>query len=442
MTTRFSLLGERRERRGNSVDAPVDELNRQLVTEPHEEPLHLFFGPRPDAEKGDRPVLHSERKIHKTRAAVWMESVPKEDDSGADGVAPFVRRGSFNARVQAVGKYWGSKVLQAVGVKDEPAVHPDSFCDGCGMDPIVGDMFTCSTCTNYNLCQTCYKNGVHGFENSKLLKKVKDDYTVETMFENSKHRVPEEVFTELLHNVCHGQVDKFKFLANWICGVVNGYTLPQLAVRGIEIPHLHPSTRARLVSLLTPPLTERQDMEVSMEWFVPPTEPDRETLRIWVCTDKDTKSPWAPKKPGSTSPIVYSPVMGPAHDPTENSIYSPPLLSPANAPSGHPPSPSRLNLTLFDIHAANGDDHEDNEEHNGSNPQAHGGEKEPRRMTSPIPKSEIRHKESLDGPCTPRFPDHEQSAEGETDPLPLKVVAVHPVDIHTPHTGVLAHDSF
>ncbi|KAF0696917.1 Aste57867_12363 [Aphanomyces stellatus] len=420
-----------RERRGNSVDTSVDELNRQLTTEPHEAPIHLFYGPRTtdggnDKDQSDKPVLHTERKIHKNRTAVWMESEPKEDEVDEHGGAPkFVRRGSFNSRVQAVGKYWGTKVLQAVGQLKEPplAVHPDSFCDGCGMDPIVGDMFTCSTCANYSLCHTCYKNGIHGFEDSKLLKKVKEDYTVETMFENCKQRVPEEVFTELLHNVCHGQVDKFKFLAKWICGVVNGHTLSELAVRGIEIPHLRPSTRARFVQLLTPPLTERQDMEVSMEWFVPPTEPDSETLRIWVCTDKETKSPFAPKKAGEpASPIVYSPAASTHHhhDMTESSIYSPPLLSPAMTPSmdaaAPPASPSKLSLAPLDIDVS---------------------------PTGSL-KFEMRHQESMDGPCTPRFASADDDVSLE--PLePAPVVVVKPEfdgdAIHTPHAAA-AHTSF
>ncbi|RQM21861.1 hypothetical protein B5M09_011198 [Aphanomyces astaci] len=462
MAARFSLMGERRERRGNSVDTAVEELNRQLVTEPHVEPIHVFYGPRSDTDTAeDKPVLHTERKIHKTRVTVWMESEPKEENhsveaSGAS--APFARRGSFNSRVQAAGKYWGAKVLQAVGKGKEHdlPVHPDSFCDGCGMDPIIGSMFTCSSCANYHLCSMCYRNGIHGFETSKLLQKVKSDYQVENTVEQCKHRVPEEVFSDLLHHVCHGQVDKFKFLANWICGVVNGHSLAQLAVRGIEIPHLHPSTRARFVSLLMPALTERQDMEVSMEWF--PTEPDRQTLRIWVCTDKETKSPFAPKKPpgAPASPsVVLTPTtaaatrLAPEHPTDMGGMLSPPLMSPAN-PDLSPvkakqtpalttsvqvelsPSPSRLS-TVSNV---------------SSTPNSPGQSN----------KSELRHSESMDGPCTPRFSQHNDVVTtyedvdvelDETSLQPLsplvvttKVMTMEDNEIHTPHPVGSAHHSF
>lgn len=91
-------------------------------------------------------------------------------------------------------------------------VNEDSFCDGCGMDPIVGNMYTCSRCENYSLCEGCYQSGIHGFEESPLLKDVREDFAVRNVMDKSKHRVPEKVFSLLLHKVCRGQVDKFNFL--------------------------------------------------------------------------------------------------------------------------------------------------------------------------------------------------------------------------------------
>ena len=42
---------------------------------------------------------------------------------------------------------------------------PDEFqwsyvtCDGCKMDPLVGQRYRCSTCGNYDLCSACEKKG-------------------------------------------------------------------------------------------------------------------------------------------------------------------------------------------------------------------------------------------------------------------------------------------
>lgn len=180
-------------------------------------------------------------------------------------------------------------------------VNEDSFCDGCGMDPIVGNMYSCSKCDNYSLCESCYQSGIHGFEDSQLLKDVREDYALRNVMETSRHKVPEKVFHVLLKTVCRGQVDKFNFLATWICSVVLEHPIHELSVRGIEIPHLDQETRATLVTLLTPVLAERNDLEVCMEWFCPQAENEEassakrreETLRIWVATDKDSKSPFA-----------------------------------------------------------------------------------------------------------------------------------------------------
>lgn len=179
-------------------------------------------------------------------------------------------------------------------------VNEDSFCDGCGMDPIVGHMYSCSKCENYSLCESCYQSGIHGFENSQLLKDVREDYALRNVMETSRHKVPEKVFHVLLKTVCRGQVDKFNFLATWICSVVLAHPIHELSVRGIEIPHLDQETRATLVTLLTPVLAERNDLEVCMEWFCPQADNEsatsakrrEETLRIWVATDKDSKSPF------------------------------------------------------------------------------------------------------------------------------------------------------
>ena len=39
---------------------------------------------------------------------------------------------------------------------DEP-IH-DKFCDGCKMDPIGGNRYTCSSCEDFDLCLSCYSS--------------------------------------------------------------------------------------------------------------------------------------------------------------------------------------------------------------------------------------------------------------------------------------------
>jgi hypothetical protein len=46
-----------------------------------------------------------------------------------------------------------------------PAPTADEFqwsgvsCDGCKMDPLIGQRYYCSTCGNYDLCSACEKKG-------------------------------------------------------------------------------------------------------------------------------------------------------------------------------------------------------------------------------------------------------------------------------------------
>lgn len=52
----------------------------------------------------------------------------------------------------------------ARGEKLSP-LSPDKFqwdyvtCDGCGMNPMVGQRYACETCGNYDLCSECEKKG-------------------------------------------------------------------------------------------------------------------------------------------------------------------------------------------------------------------------------------------------------------------------------------------
>ncbi|RLO11184.1 hypothetical protein DYB28_010848, partial [Aphanomyces astaci] len=189
-----------------------------------------------------------------------------------------------------------------------------------------------------------------------------------------------------------------------------------------------------------------------------PTEPDRQTLRIWVCTDKETKSPFAPKKPpgAPASPsVVLTPTtaaatrLAPDHPTDMGGMLSPPLMSPAN-PDLSPvkakqtpalttsvqvelsPSPSRLS-TVSNV---------------SSTPNSPGQSN----------KSELRHSESMDGPCTPRFSQHNDVVTtfedvdvelDETSLQPLsplvvttKVMTMEDNEIHTPHPVGSAHHSF
>jgi hypothetical protein len=46
-------------------------------------------------------------------------------------------------------------------MEDAKDIHDGVGCDGCQQRPIIGQRFKCSTCYNYDLCETCHRNQVH-----------------------------------------------------------------------------------------------------------------------------------------------------------------------------------------------------------------------------------------------------------------------------------------
>lgn len=55
------------------------------------------------------------------------------------------------------------------------ALHEDVICDGCKSDPILGRRWTCLTCYDYDLCDTCHASGVHPSEHQMLKIEVPAD---------------------------------------------------------------------------------------------------------------------------------------------------------------------------------------------------------------------------------------------------------------------------
>ncbi|KAF4320122.1 hypothetical protein BBO99_00002443 [Phytophthora kernoviae] len=262
----------------------TQNLNAQLEEEAKHVDQHLFFGPQQTMFEGERQrVIHGERKIQKNNKRFWLMSDPlsMEKDSTTSLIGfptdSQMRPGGIGSKMSAATRFIGQKVA---AMKFPPShVNEDSFCDGCGMDPIVGNMYSCSKCVNYSLFNT-------------------------------------------------------------------------LEVRGIEIPHLDLETRATLVKLLTPVLADRTDLEVCMEWFcpdvdnmdLPGVQRRMETIRIWVATDKDSKSPFVTKegiKDDDTEPDM-SPVSN-SGDVMNSPGPGSPVMSPKNSESPcvtPPPSPT------------------------------------------------------------------------------------------------------
>ncbi|ETL45986.1 hypothetical protein L916_04050 [Phytophthora nicotianae] len=166
----------------------------------------------------------------------------------------------------------GASIIGSKWKRKKTIVHQNSFCDGCGMDPIVGALWTCSVCSNYNLCSECYDLGTHGMENTEQMQALSEAIVQYKLQKKCKQFTPEFLLS-LRRDICKGRPDKFEYLGEWIANIVVGTAAAKITVRGIEIPSLPPAARQRFVSYLMPLVSNRTDIEVNIEWL--PDEVDQ-----------------------------------------------------------------------------------------------------------------------------------------------------------------------
>uniref|UniRef100_A0AAV1T293 ZZ-type domain-containing protein n=1 Tax=Peronospora matthiolae TaxID=2874970 RepID=A0AAV1T293_9STRA len=177
----------------------------------------------------------------------------------------------------------GALIIGSKWKRKKTLVHSDSFCDGCGMDPITGALWTCSVCSNYNLCSECYDMGTHGMENSEQMQALSEATVQYKLQKKCKHFTPEFLLS-LRRDICKGRPDKFEYLGEWIADIVMGTSAVKITVRGIEIPSLPPASRQRFVSHLMPLVSNRTDIEVNIEWL--PDDSDRMTVACRPSVDR------------------------------------------------------------------------------------------------------------------------------------------------------------
>lgn len=251
----------------SSLHMPVSDLNSQLATEESDvEERHLFFSTEGHSPK----VLHDHRQIQIDSRQVILVSKPfthqADPTPSSLSSSGFITRRFLDQTMSSVRKR-SSSLLSPVAAGNNVHPHANTHCDGCTVEPIVGTLWTCIECKDLWLCSRCYRAGIHGYEHSHVVSSAREECAVKSMTSRARGRLGPEVFELLMTRVCRGQVAKFKFLASWLVDVVLGQPLERLKVLSIEIPALDVETRQALVTLLTPKLVGRLDVEVSMEWF-------------------------------------------------------------------------------------------------------------------------------------------------------------------------------
>lgn len=151
-----------------------------------------------------------------------------------------------------------------------PSLEDDeSVCDGCGRGPIAGLKWICRTCRlmddkEYELCEKCYGQGIHGKENEDALFTRIEEIVISKCSRLAGER---ELMKLLRVGICKANLKKFSFCLTWIADLLQCKQTKELRARALEISQIAPQVRSEFVRLLTDLLARyRKDIELITEW--------------------------------------------------------------------------------------------------------------------------------------------------------------------------------
>ncbi|KAI9910516.1 hypothetical protein PsorP6_010631 [Peronosclerospora sorghi] len=198
---------------------------------------------------------------------------PPREKEGKDGKikkivgSVFDRLSRHKSQQSLIGN--SSSHMSPVPAIDAVCDDEESICDGCGRGPLLGIKWICRTCrllenAEYELCEKCYGQGIHGKEQEDAL-----FARIETMVVRKCPRLANE--TELLHllrvGICKANLKKFSFCLTWIADLLQCNRTTDLRARALEIAHIPPTVRSEFTRLLRELLMRyRPDIELKSEW--------------------------------------------------------------------------------------------------------------------------------------------------------------------------------
>lgn len=145
----------------------------------------------------------------------------------------------------------------------------ESMCDGCGRGPLTGVKWVCRTCRSldhqeYEMCEKCYSQGVHGKENEDALFERIEEIVVHKCPRLAQER---ELMSLLRVGICKANLKKFSFCLTWIADLLQCKQTKDLRARALEISQISPQVRSEFVRLLRELLQRyRRDIELVSEW--------------------------------------------------------------------------------------------------------------------------------------------------------------------------------
>lgn len=243
---------------------------------------HVFYGPKTDPSSAS--VLHMERvllpskdrftsepvdlsaSVTESKHMLDVDAAPAASASASTSGPP--ASGGMFGRLRSktgVGNMLGDVKNLLTARYHKHHVHEDTLCDGCGVSPIVGGKWKCSSCESFELCDACYGTGIHGYEVSNEMCRRIEQAAV------YRHRVLgdyPELFELFRRHICDDDVVQFKRVVDWLADMVAGTHVAAIHRKIIVKSGLHPEIRARLVAQLGALASERPDIVLKTEWFV------------------------------------------------------------------------------------------------------------------------------------------------------------------------------
>lgn len=283
---------------------------------------HLFYGPKGDV--AGPSVLHGARtlvsgkdrfasepvdlsaSVSESKAVLDVTSTTSNSSNGSHGdgaasTAAAPLSGGMFGRLRSKTNLFDDVKSLLTGRSQRNYVHEDTLCDGCGKSPIVGGRWKCNTCENFELCDSCYGAGIHGFEVSNDMCRRIEHMAVQ------KHRslgeFP-ELFELFRRHICNDDVVQFRRIVEWLGDIVAGTHAAHINHKMIVKSGLHPEIRARLVAQLGALASVRTDIELKTEWFVEKTvEEEMEEEEEANKSDGSVKSQEGPQPDSADSPL-------------------------------------------------------------------------------------------------------------------------------------------
>lgn len=258
-------------------------------------------------EDPSNPILHGPREIHPTKTIYRSKPTKDEQHASHDRDSEAGSSTTSSSQVSRFGRARKGASNSTGGIKEKVATilrskhdHGESGCDGCNKLFGSGNQWICDCCERMALCDSCYSQGMHGFETSlEIFHRI--EYIICKKCTSLQQE--KELLELLRQDICKLNKKKFSFCLSWIADIISGKSTKELKARALEIPRVKTEVRVRFYKIVERIVQHRKDLDVHLEYSADHADDGtskgkrrkdstRELLRIWVKDKYKSTSPF------------------------------------------------------------------------------------------------------------------------------------------------------